>query len=92
MKVKINRKEYDLDEKDYCIFNGACYILKSRQHFKNFGYHSPTFPKTLMNKMLKNGTAYLSSEKYRWSWNGVEHAFPVYRFREKEGVENDAPR
>lgn len=85
MKVKINRIEYDLNEKDYCIFNGACYILKSRQYFKCWGYHNPTFPKTLMKKMLKEGTAYLSNKKYRWIWNGVEHVFPVYEFRDIEG-------
>lgn len=79
MKVKINRREYDLDEKDYCIFNGACYILKSRRYI-----NTPTFPKTLMNKMLKEGSAYLSSEKYRSKWSGIEHVYPVYRFREKE--------
>ena len=87
MKVKINRIEYDLDEKDYCIFNGACYILMTRQYFKDWGYHHPIFPKTLMNKMLKEGSAYLSSRKYRVRLQGTEHVYPVYRFREKEGDE-----
>ena len=85
MKVKINRREYDLDEKDYCIFNGACYILMTKQYFKDWSYTHPTFPKTLMNKMLKEGSAYLSSEKYRSKWSGIEHVFPVYKFRDIEG-------
>lgn len=83
MKVKINRREYDLDEKDYCIFNGACYVLMTQQYFKGWGYHSPTFPKTLMNKMLKEGTAYKTEERYESSF--TKETFPVYRFREKEG-------
>lgn len=85
MKVKINRREYDLNEKDYCIFNGACYILKTQQYFQDWGYHNPIFPKTLMKKMLKDGSAYLSTEKYRSKLIGVDHVFPVYRFKEKGG-------
>ena len=87
MIVKINRREYDLNENDYCIFNGACYILMSRRYYKGWGYHNPTFPKTLMNKMLKEGTAYKTEERYKSSFFQLtKETFPVYRFKE---VEND---
>lgn len=88
MKVKINRREYDITEKDYCIFNGACYILMSRKVFTGWSSSSPTFPKTLMNKMLKEGTAYKTEERYKSSlFQFTKETFPVYRFREVENNE-----
>lgn len=84
MIVTIRQREYDLNEKDYCIFNGACYILMTRQYFKDLGYVHPTFPKTLMKKMLKEGTAYQTEERWRSTFGGSTETFPVIRFREKE--------
>ena len=64
MKLKVGREEYNLDESDRIMFNGAVFILITRTAGYGFNKYSPTVSKVRMNKLIKNGDMILCKEKY----------------------------
>ena len=66
MKIKVQGKRdaIDVDVNDKIMFNGAVYILMTRQIFGGWHWYNPTISKTQFNKLLKNGFVRLSDTKY----------------------------
>lgn len=77
MKIKINRREFDIDNRDKILDNGACYILITQQYYKDFGYIQPTFPKYIFKRLEKEGFIVKSKSVYKTQYE----TFPLYRFR-----------
>lgn len=84
MIVTIRKKQYTLGKEDFCIYNGSCYILVTQTAFKGYGRYPITFPKTLMARLLREGKAYKTNEKYESRIFGSRMYFPIYKFREVE--------
>jgi hypothetical protein len=55
MKVKINRKEYEITTADKFLDNGACVQLltQSKEKTVRFWKATPRLPKCLTNKIMK---------------------------------------
>jgi hypothetical protein len=65
MKIKCKRNEFDLNENDEIMFNGAVYILITRQVFGEYHYNNPTVSSTLMKKLIKQGKMVLDRKEKR---------------------------
>ncbi len=65
MVIKAGRKEYDLNENDRILFNGACYQLITRELRIGFDKNTPIISKTLMKKLIKESKIVLCQEKYK---------------------------
>lgn len=63
MVIKIRKREYDLNENDRILFNGACYQLITRQIKSGFDKNIPIIPKILMEKLIKESKVILCKEK-----------------------------
>ena len=57
--VKIGRYEFDIDENDKTMDNGACYQLITRKVGHGFNKISPIISKSLFKKLLKEEKIYL---------------------------------
>lgn len=55
MIVKCGRREFELDENDEILFNGACYVLTTKKYLVGFDMVSPTIAKNKAKKMIKDG-------------------------------------
>jgi len=60
--MKIGRNEFDINENDVILDNGACYQLASRTITKGWSSYSPVIGKTQFNKLLKLGIVYTNDE------------------------------
>ena len=65
MKVKLNRREFNLKKGDLILDNGACYQLLTQTYHKSFNDYYPIISKTLFKKLLKDGNIKLSKQKYK---------------------------
>lgn len=65
MVIKIRKREYDLNENDRILFNGACYQLITRQIKLGFDKNIPIIPKILMEKLIKESKVILCKEKFK---------------------------
>ena len=77
MKIKIRRREFNVGTKDRILDNGHCYMLITQKCFDNYYWVSPTVPKTLFNKFLKNGDIQMSKKKYK---TGYSEEMDLYEF------------
>lgn len=59
LKIKCNRNEYNLNEKDLIMFNGACYQIISRT---NDNGSTPIVSKILAKKLITAGSLRIRKE------------------------------
>lgn len=76
--MKIGRNEYDINENDLILDNGACYQLVSREIGIGFNSCSPIISKVLFNKLLKNEAIYTNDDlkqqaTKRYNQSGVNY-------------------
>ncbi|MFO1442857.1 hypothetical protein KDN24_06465 [Bacillus sp. Bva_UNVM-123] len=55
MKIKCGRDEFELNEKDIIMYNGACYQLLTREVRNGWHSHSPVLAKAKAEKLIKTG-------------------------------------
>jgi len=55
MKIKCGRVEYELNENDIVMYNGACYQLITRRVWKGFNQTVPIISKSKAIKLIKDG-------------------------------------
>lgn len=79
MELKLNRRIFDVTDKDLILDNGACYQLITQTYHKDFYDHSPIVPKTTFKKLLKAGLIRLSKEKYKTTYK----EYDLYEFVEQ---------
>ena len=63
MKIKCGREEFDLNEKDIILDNGACFQILTRETGKGWTKYPPVIAKGLTDKLIKNGDLVLKEEK-----------------------------
>lgn len=78
MKIKINRREFDISNKDIVFDNGACYQLITQTYFKDWSNIHPTISKSQFEKLLKDGLLVLVKERLAWTTSSGEEIW--YRY------------
>ena len=84
MKIKCGRKEFEVNENDVLLFNGACWMLITKKIQKGYGFVVPTVSKTVCNKLLKKNEIYLfRREKEYVTSDGRQMGLYYYRFKKE---------
>lgn len=55
MKIKCGRKEYELNKHDVIFFNGACYMIMTREEGDLYRKYSPIVAKAKAKQLIKEG-------------------------------------
>lgn len=81
MEIKINRRSYNVGNKDIVFYNGSCYQLMTRTYLKDWSNIHPVISKTMFNSLLKKGLLVLIDEKLAYvAADGREMWHKKYRF------------
>lgn len=91
MKLKCGRKEFEVNEHDVLLFNGCHWSLITQRDRIVNGYATPTLPKALCNKLLKENKIYMfRKEKEYITADGEQMGLYYYRFRREFIMERGA--
>ena len=87
-KIKIQRKEFEITNKDIILFNGACWQLLTQKVFKDWNECCPTISKTMCEKFVKKDILVMvKKEKEYIASNGKQMGLYYYKF-DIEKLEN----
>ncbi len=79
--LKINRKEFDINENDVALFNGVCWQLITRKIPNGWNYYYPQISVTLCKKLLKKDVLYMvKKEKEYITQGGQQMGLYYYKF------------
>ena len=85
MKIKCGRKEFEVNENDVLLFNGACWQLLTKEVRRGYDFITPTVSTTLCNKLLKEKKIYMFRREREYiTSDGKQMGLYYYRFA-KEG-------
>lgn len=65
IKVKFDRREWTLTEKDLFFDNGKCITLITQEYFSKWWYYRPVLTKALATKWKKAGVLYTTENLKR---------------------------
>ena len=78
MKLQCGRKEFEVTDKDWVMYNGEIYQLMSQTYQDGFYKFHPTVAKGKVLKLIKQGKLVLSEKKYKGHSNIL---YDVYEFK-----------
>jgi hypothetical protein len=68
MIIKCGRREFDLNEKDEIMYNGACYQIITRKYRQGWNELTPVIAINIVKKLIKEGKIiFKEKRKSRWS-------------------------
>lgn len=81
MKIKCGRKEFEVNENDVLLFNGACWQLVTKKVRSGYEFLTPTVSTTLCNKLLKENKIYMFRREREYiTSDGKQMGLYYYRF------------
>ena len=81
IKLKINRREYEITENDVVLFNGACWQLITQKCFDGWFYAIPSMSKTICEKFVKKNILIMfKKEKEYITSEGKQMGYYYYKF------------
>ena len=75
MIIKCGHREFEVNETDRILFNGAVYLLITKRYFDGYFKAIPIISKTRFKKLYKEGKIMLTSER-----NKQLKDYPIYKF------------
>ncbi len=78
MKIRLNKRDFEVNKDDRILDNGACYQLVTQKYRKGYSGLTPIVPKTTFKKWLKEGAIEPAPEKYKSVLSDI--CFDLYRF------------
>ena len=80
-ELKIDRKVFDITEKDVVLFNGACWQLITQTIHSGWNDYYPTVSKTLCEKLLKKNILILVKKEREYTTeSGKQMGLYYYKF------------
>lgn len=80
-QLKINRKLFDINDKDIVLFNGACWQLITRLIFSGWHSYYPTMSKLMCEKFVKKGILIMFKKTGEYlTVDGRQMGLYYYRF------------
>lgn len=76
-ELKINRRNFDITNRDIVLFNGACWQLITQTYFN----HRPLMPKTMCERFVKKGILVMHQKKDEYiTSSGKQMGLYYYKF------------
>lgn len=79
MLIKCRHEEFDVNETDLVMYNGACYQLVTKQSYRGWDWSYPLIAKSKAEKMIRDGLMVLKNEK-------DDHGMKLLYYTFKESV------
>lgn len=80
-ELKINRRNFDITNRDVVLFNGACWQLITQTYFSNWYNHYPLMSKTMCERFVKKGILVLHEKKDEYiTSSGKQMGLYYYKF------------